>query len=212
MDQPIGNICAQCMEVAEARWPQTPWEELVKKDETRERVKAMVAIRFGKQTPDFIPKTVESKVKISVRWVEVERPMSIPEFKAECKTQHHPIDLGMPVNSRPGRNGTLEECVLVREPGASRLEIATEEAIESTETILAGMDNLEESHADALAEILKRKLMRRFTSGAPTLDELRAKVQEPTKGNRGGASEPVASGAVRAHGGGVQLSGQDWLH
>ena len=66
----------------------------------------MAAVRSGKEPADFIPKTVESKVELSVRWVNVEKPMSIPEFQSECKTKHHPRDLGVAVCSRPGRRRT----------------------------------------------------------------------------------------------------------
>ena len=54
----------------------------------------MAAVRSGSDPADLIPKTVESKVETSVRWVNVEKPMSIPEFQSESKTKHHPRDLG----------------------------------------------------------------------------------------------------------------------
>ena len=92
--------------------------------------------------------------------------------------------------------------MLVRVPGESRLEIVTEESVETIEAILVGADNLEESHADAIANVLKRQLLRRFTSNAPTLEELRDKVREQPRDKSSGASEPVATGAVRVGGGG----------
>ena len=79
----------------------------------------MAAVRSGKEPAGFIPKTVESTLKTSVRWVNVEKPLSIPEFQSECKTKHHPRDLGVAVCSRPGRSGAMEECVLVRVPGVT---------------------------------------------------------------------------------------------
>ena len=96
-DKPIGNACGPCLEVAEARWPQSRWEDLIQKPETRSRIKSMAAVRSGKEPMGFIPKTVESKGKTSVRWVNVEKPLSITEFQSECKTQHHPRDLGVAV-------------------------------------------------------------------------------------------------------------------
>ena len=92
--------------------------------------------------------------------------------------------------------------MLVRVPGESRLEIVTEESVETTEALLVGADNLEESHADAIANVLKRQLLRRFTSNAPTLEELRDQVREQPRDKSSGASEPVATGAVRVGGGG----------
>ena len=82
--------------------------------------------------------------------------------------------------------------MLVRVPGESRLEIVTEESVETTEAILVGADNLEDSHADAIANVLKRQLLRRFTSNAPTLEELRDQVREQPRDKSSGASEPVA--------------------
>ena len=161
----------------------------------------MAAVRSSSDPADLIPKTVESKVN-------VEKPMSIPEFQSESKTKHHPRDLGVAVCSRPGRSGAMEECVLVRVPGESRLEIVTEESVETTEALLVGADNLEESHSDAIANLLKRRLLRRFTSNAPTLEELRDQVREQPGDRSSGASEPVATGAVRV-GGGRECSSPD---
>ena len=88
-DKPIGNACGPCLEVAEARWPQSRWEDLIQKPDMRSRIKSMAAVRSGKEPADFIPKTVESKVKTSVRWVNVEKPMSIPELQPESKANQH---------------------------------------------------------------------------------------------------------------------------
>ena len=207
-DKPMENACGPCLEVADQCWPQSRWEDLIQKPETRSRIKSMAAVRSGKEPADFIPKTVESKVKTSVRWVNVEKPLSITEFQSECKAKHHPRDLGVAVCSRPGRSGAMEECVLVRVPGESRLEIVTEESVETTEAILVGADNLEDSHADAIANVLKRQLLRRFTSNAPTLEELRDQVREQPRDKSSGASEPVATGTVRV-GGGRECSSPD---
>ena len=92
--------------------------------------------------------------------------------------------------------------MLVRAPGETRLEIVTEQSVESTETLLLGADNLEESHGDAIAEVLKRQLLRRCASSAPTLEELQERVREQPHGKDSGASEPVAVGAVRVGGSG----------
>ena len=207
-DRPIGNACGRCLEVAGARWPMKRWEDLIENSETRSRIAHMAAVRSGSVPTDFIPKTVESKVEISVRWVNVQKPMSIPEFQSECTTKHHPRDLGVAVCSRPGRSGAMEECVLVRAPNESRLEIVMSETVETTEALLVGADNLEESHADAIADIVKRQLLRKFTSDAPTLEELRDQVREQPGDRSSGASEPVATGAVRV-GGGRECSSPD---
>ena len=108
-DRPIGNACGPCLEVAGAHWPQSRWEDLIQKAETRSRIKSMAAVRSGSDPADLIPKTVESKVEISVRWVNAQKPMSIPEFQSECKTKHHPRELGVAVCSRPGRSGAMDE-------------------------------------------------------------------------------------------------------
>ena len=92
--------------------------------------------------------------------------------------------------------------MLVRTNGETRLEIVTEQSVESTETLLLGAYNLEESHGDAIVEVLKRQLLRRFASSAPTLEELQERVREQPRGKGSGASEPVAVGAVRVGGGG----------
>ena len=95
-DKPVGNACAPCLEVAEARWPQSFWEDLIQKPEMRSRIKSMAAVRSGKEPADFIPKTVESKVNTVVRWI-VEKPLRITEYQSECRTKHHPRDLGVAV-------------------------------------------------------------------------------------------------------------------
>ena len=88
-DRPIGNACGLCLRVAGAHWPQSRWEDLIQKAETRSRIKSMAAVRSGSDPADLIPKTVESKVETSVRWVNVEKPMSIPEFQSESKTKQN---------------------------------------------------------------------------------------------------------------------------
>ena len=92
--------------------------------------------------------------------------------------------------------------MLVRAPNELRLEIVTSETVETTDALLVGADNLEESHAEAITNMLKRQLLRRFTSNAPTLEELRDQVREQPRDKSSGASEPVATGAVRVVWGG----------
>ena len=70
-DQPIGTACADCLEVAEARWPQSRWEDLIENPEYRSRINSLAALRCGEKAADFIPKNVESKLKTSIRWIDV---------------------------------------------------------------------------------------------------------------------------------------------
>ena len=159
----------------------------------------LYAMANGRRTSSRSRSNQRSR-RLSVGFVE--KPLSITEFQSECKTKHHPRDLGVAVCSRPGPSGAMEECVLVRVPGESRLEIVTEESVETTEALLVGADNLEESHADGIADMLNRQMLRKFQLNAPTLEELRDQVREQPRDQSSGASEPVAAGAVRVGGGG----------
>ncbi|MCP4243350.1 MAG: hypothetical protein GY772_22565 [bacterium] len=150
-----------------------------------------------------MPRSPRVYVRTCVRWVDVERPLSIAEFRSECKTSQHPGEFGFPTYVRPNQSGTMEECVLVRAPGEARLEISTEDSVDTDEMILLGADNLEETHADDIADMLKRKLLRKFASKAPTLPELRQRVSAAGQHSAGRASEPACGShpaAVRVGG------------
>ena len=91
-----------------------------------------------------------------VRYIEYERPMSFGAFKTECRATNDPQHYGITTSTRPTGQGCEEACVMVHCPEETRLEIAVEYTVNSSEVILRAEDNLEQQQSQEVVEKLQR--------------------------------------------------------
>ena len=73
--QPVGDFCFECKDAAAERWPHEAWDQTAARiagsEDERRRLVAMVAVRAGRQKPDFLPTSVRMRTSLTARWAAV---------------------------------------------------------------------------------------------------------------------------------------------
>ena len=87
--EPAGDGCFECMDTAAERWPHEGWGQTAARiagsEDERRRLVAMVAVRAGRQKPDFLPTSVKMRTSLTAKWVDTpRRPRLSSTHRASC--------------------------------------------------------------------------------------------------------------------------------
>ena len=155
---PAGDGCFECMDTAAERWPHEGWGQarIAGSEDERRRLVAMVAVRAGRQKPDFLPTSVNTRTSLTAKWVDTRVPMDVDVLE-RTPGLRDPRQAGLAITTYKNGVGETKEAVMVSDPQyPPRLELSTEVSSERVELTLDGAQQIEDSQAreifDAPAE------------------------------------------------------------
>ena len=161
--EPPGDGCFECMDAAAERWPHETWGQTAARiagsaDEKR-RLVAMAAVRAGHQKPDFLPTSVKMRTSLMARWVDTRVPVDVDVLE-RTPGLRDPRQAGLAIITYKNGVGETKEAVMVSDPQyPPRLELSTEVSSESVELTLDGPQQIEDSQARGIFDVLRNKLL-----------------------------------------------------